>query len=162
MHICIIQFRASVANHTVFLTQVNCQGYEDNLIQCSHKFGDNVCTYNQDVLLSCGKFEWIRYKLCLYKVELLYKYSNRTHTSICLMQQSVIAVFLKQNARCKWVILVTKPLVTVKCSRKISTSFNFVRNVWCGCIHMCIVYRWLFESSGCPVVVENTIPYSLA
>ena len=52
-------FRTSTANHTVLLTNINCQGYEDSLIHCDHEFGDNVCTYNEDVLLSCGKFKYL-------------------------------------------------------------------------------------------------------
>ena len=50
-----------MANHTVFLAEVDCQGYEDSLIHCRHDFGDNICTYNEDVLLSCGKCEYKSY-----------------------------------------------------------------------------------------------------
>ena len=57
MYVYILLHRTSMANHTVFLTEVDCQGYEDSLIHCKHHFGDNVCTYNEDVLLSCGKCE---------------------------------------------------------------------------------------------------------
>ena len=39
----------------VFLTSVQCQGYEDQLIHCRHDFGENICTSNSDVLLNCGK-----------------------------------------------------------------------------------------------------------
>ena len=46
-----------MANHTVFLTEVDCEGYEDRLIHCRHDFGDNFCAYDQDVLLSCGEYK---------------------------------------------------------------------------------------------------------
>ena len=40
----------------VFLAEVDCQGFEDSLIYCKHDFGENLCTQNKDVLLSCGKY----------------------------------------------------------------------------------------------------------
>ena len=58
--VCYLLYRTSTANHTVFLTKVDCQGYEDSLIHCDHEFGDNVCEYSEDVLLSCGKCEYIK------------------------------------------------------------------------------------------------------
>jgi len=39
----------------VFLTEVECEGYEDLLINCNHEFGDNVCDHDEDVFLTCGK-----------------------------------------------------------------------------------------------------------
>ncbi|XP_065884217.1 scavenger receptor cysteine-rich type 1 protein M130-like isoform X2 [Dysidea avara] len=41
------------ANHTVFLTEVFCKGYENSLINCDHEFGDNICDHNEDVYLTC-------------------------------------------------------------------------------------------------------------
>ena len=49
-------YRDVDANHTIFLTSVQCQGYEDHLIHCRHDYGENVCTYDLDVLLFCGMF----------------------------------------------------------------------------------------------------------
>ena len=49
-------YRAGRDNHTVFLTTVFCKGYENQLIDCRHDFGDNLCTHNQDVILYCGMF----------------------------------------------------------------------------------------------------------
>lgn len=46
----------TTANHTIFLNEVHCKGYEDKLMDCRHKYGDNVCTYDEDVLLTCGEF----------------------------------------------------------------------------------------------------------
>ena len=48
----------ATTNHTVFLNQVHCKGYENKLMDCKHKFGDNVCRHNEDVLLTCGEF-WL-------------------------------------------------------------------------------------------------------
>ena len=50
-----------MASHTVLLAEVDCQGYEDNLIYCKHDFGENLCTHNKDVLLFCGKVTMCNY-----------------------------------------------------------------------------------------------------
>jgi len=56
----------------VFLTEVECQGYEDSLINCFHKFGDNICDHDEDVYLTCGECEITTLKkLCMdvvYKI----------------------------------------------------------------------------------------------
>ena len=52
------------AKHSIFLTAVFCKGYEDQLIHCTHDFGDNVCTRSQDVILYCGMSMYLySYKL---------------------------------------------------------------------------------------------------
>ena len=56
----------------MFLTEVECQGYEDSLINCFHKFGDNICDHDEDVYLTCGECEITTLKkLCMdvvYKI----------------------------------------------------------------------------------------------
>ena len=56
---CFDFYRAGRDNHTIFLTTVFCKGYENQIIDCRHDFGDNLCTHNQDVILYCGMFIFI-------------------------------------------------------------------------------------------------------
>ena len=39
----------------MLLNEVHCKGYEEKLMDCRHRYGDNVCNRTEDVLLTCGE-----------------------------------------------------------------------------------------------------------